>query len=155
MLFYLAALIGVLVGVVIVLLVLAPKVDWSSRAESQPPPLLPAYDPNQGAIEQIEEGRRKRAEARELAQRDPHMAHELRIGRPDLPRQYDDGGLIDVNSVPEESLSKYLGLSAAKATHVVEVRQQLGGFEHGDDLVNLAGVELSVYELVKDRIILL
>ena len=28
------------------------------------------------------------------------LARELRIGRPDLPRQYDDGGLVDVNNVP-------------------------------------------------------
>lgn len=155
MLFYLAALIGVLIGVVLVLVVLAPRVDWSDRAEIQPPPMPPAYDPNQGAIQQIEADRRQRSEARELAQRDPQMARELRIGRPDLPRQYDDGGLVDVNSAPEESLSRYLGLSSAAAAHVVEVRQQLGRFERGDDLVNLAGVELSAYELVKDRIILL
>jgi DNA uptake protein ComE-like DNA-binding protein len=38
---------------------------------------------------------------------------------------------------------------------VVEARQQLNRFEHVEDLVNLAGLEPSTYDQVKDRIILL
>jgi hypothetical protein len=37
------------------------------------------------------------------------MAWELRIGRPDLPRVYDDGGLIDVNHVPPQVLATLPG----------------------------------------------
>jgi hypothetical protein len=45
-----------------------------------------------------------------LLGRDPAVAAELRIGRPDLPRNFDDGGLIDVNTVPAQVLSRLLGL---------------------------------------------
>lgn len=140
---------GAAIGSVIYVLAMAPKI-----VRAGPPP-APAYDPNPAAIQEIQADRQKRAEARKMAQRDPQMARELRIGRPDLPRQYDDGGLVDVNSVSEATMTQLLGLSSATSTHVVEVRQQLGRFEHADDLVNLAGVELSAYDQVKDRIIVL
>jgi DNA uptake protein ComE-like DNA-binding protein len=147
-LFYLAAWIGgVVYGIV-----MGPKLDWSPKTSSV---VAPSYDPNSAAIAGIQAGRRKREEAREMARRDPQMARDLRVGRPDLARQYDDGGLVDVNSAPEVTLAEWLGLSAAQSAQVVEARQQLNRFEHVEDLVNLAGLEPSTYDQVKDRIILL
>ena len=43
----------------------------------------------------------------------PALAGELRIGRPDLPREYDDGSLVDVNRVPGAVLAAQLGAHAA------------------------------------------
>jgi hypothetical protein len=147
-LLYLAAWIG---GVVFGL-VMGPKLDWSPRMSSV---VAPSYDPNPAAIAGVQAARRKREEAREMARRDPQMARDLRIGRPDLPRRYDDGGLVDMNSVPEETMTRWLGLSVAQSAQVVEARQQLSRFEHVEDLVNLASLEPSTYDQVKDRIILL
>lgn len=140
------------IGGVVYGLVMGPKLDWSPRTSSG---VAPSYDPNPAAIAEVQAARRKREQAREVARRDPRMARDLRIGRPDLPRQYDDGGLVDVNSAPEGAMSKWLGLSAAQSAQVVEVRHQLTRFEHVEDLVNLAGLEPSTYDEVKDRIILL
>ena len=42
------------------------------------------------------------------------LAQELKIGRPDLPRDYDDGGLVDVNHVPAAILAARLGLARRK-----------------------------------------
>jgi hypothetical protein len=53
--------------------------------------------------------RKLREQARAVVAGDPALARELRIGRPDLPRQFDDGGLIDVNHVPEQVLVDRLG----------------------------------------------
>lgn len=144
---------GALIGAIVYVLIMAPKVEWGGTA-SPPPPPPPPYDPNSAAVQGIQADRQKRAQARAMAQSDPSMARDLRVGRPDLPRQYDDG-LVDGNNVPEATMTGLLGLSPAAAAHVVEVRQQLGKFQHTDDLVNLAGVELSAYDQVKDRIILL
>lgn len=146
-LLYMAAWIG---GVVYGL-VMGPKLDWTLNTSS----VAPSCDSNSTAIAGIQAGRRKREEAQEMARRDPQMARDLRVGRPDLARQYDDGGLVDVNSVPEVTMTRWLGLSAAQSAQVVEVRQQLNRFEHVEDLVNLAGLEPSTYDQVKDRIILL
>ena len=46
------------------------------------------------------------------------MARDLRIGRPDLPRHYDDDGLVDVNSAPAETIAKWSGLSQAQAADI-------------------------------------
>ena len=53
----------------------------------------------------------------------------LAIGRPDLSRQYDDGGLVDVNHVPEAFLISHLELSPEQASTVVRARDHLGGFQ--------------------------
>ena len=46
----------------------------------------------------------RRQQARQLAQDNPVLARELAIGRPDVPHDYDDGGLVDVNHVPGDVL---------------------------------------------------
>jgi hypothetical protein len=140
------------IGAVFYGAIVGPKLDWSPK---MPVVTVPSYDPNPVAIAGVMAARQKRVEARAVAQRDPLMARDLRIGRPDLPRNYDDGGLVDVNSAPTETIAKWLGLSQAQAAQVVEVRHQLGKFERVDDLLNLVGLELTVYDQVSDRIILL
>jgi hypothetical protein len=71
--------------------------------------------------------------ARKLILRDPRMAHELGIGRPDLTRSYDDGGLIDVNHVPLETLES-AGIENLLAEQIIDVRAKIGGFESLNDL---------------------
>lgn len=145
------------IGAVVYALVMGPRVPWppkGSHVEMGPPP-PPPYDPNVAAVAGVQAVRVKREEARAIARRDPAMARELRIGRPDLPRQYDDGGLVDVNSAPAEVLQQSLGLTSAESAKVVEARQELNKFEHPDDLLNFAGIETATFDNVKDRIILI
>lgn len=148
---------AVWIGAIIYALVMGPKVVWQPKntyvAVGPPPP--PPYDPNMAAVAEVQAVRIKREEARDIARRDPGMARELRIGRPDLPRQYDDGGLVDINSAPVEVLRQSLGLTPDQATDLVEARQQLTRFEHPEDLVTLAGLEPNTFDGVRDRIILI
>ncbi|MBC2931511.1 helix-hairpin-helix domain-containing protein [Nocardioides sp. zg-1228] len=144
------------IGSVVYALVMGGKVAGPAQVSYVPVAApLPSYDPNAAAVALVQAERAKREEARALARRDPAMARDLRIGRPDLPRQYDDGGLVDVNSAPAEVLQQSLGLTADQATGVVESRQQLSRFEHPEDLMTLAGLEPAAFDSVKDRIILL
>jgi DNA uptake protein ComE-like DNA-binding protein len=83
----------------------------------------------------------RRHQARELAEHNPVLAHDLRIGRPDLPHDYDDGGLVDVNEVPSDVLVSCLGLTPAEAAAVVAARDQLGRFSSPEELT--AYTELS------------
>jgi DNA uptake protein ComE-like DNA-binding protein len=88
---------------------------------------------------------RRREQARELAASNPVLAHELGVGRPDVPHDYDDGGLVDVNHVPGQVLQESLGLTAAESAAIISVREQLGRFSGPD--------ELTAYtELTPDRI---
>ena len=99
--------------------------------------------------------RARRVESAALSLEDPGLARDLRIGRPDLARQYDDGGLVDVNHVPEEFLVSHLGLSPDQARTVVEVRERLGGFQSVTELCGLAELPPQSLEAIRDRIVTL
>ena len=81
------------------------------------------------------ERRSRRQSARHILHREPALARDLRIGRPDLPRQYDDGGLVDVNHVPEHVLTTALGITPEQARQIVTERQRMGGFSSIEELV--------------------
>jgi DNA-binding SARP family transcriptional activator len=66
--------------------------------------------------------RARRAEARRILRFQPQVAEDLRIGRPDLPRWFDDGGLVDVNAVPERTLAALPGVGAHRARLIVQRR---------------------------------
>jgi hypothetical protein len=90
------------------------------------------------AISTARNRRELRQEARETA-RDASMAWELRIGRPDLPRDFDDGGLVDVNHAPATALAELLpGMTPELVERVVRVREQCGGFTSVEELSTLA-----------------
>jgi Helix-hairpin-helix motif len=90
---------------------------------------------------------RLRARERSLAllKRNPQLAAELAIGRPDLPRRFDDGGLIDMNHAPEAHLASLPGIDDALAAKIVSIRSEVGGFDSAADLetvLNLPPQEL-------------
>ena len=88
---------------------------------------------------------RRRQQARELVASNSVLAHELGVGRPDVPHDYDDGGLVDVNHVPGQVLQESLGLTAAESAAIITVREQLGRFSGPE--------ELTAYtELTPDRV---
>jgi hypothetical protein len=76
----------------------------------------------------------RRKEAGHLLATDPALARDLMIGRPDLPREYDDGGLVDVNHVPALVLAGNLGLSPAEVRDVLAAREKLGRFSSAEEL---------------------
>jgi hypothetical protein len=99
--------------------------------------------------------RKLRGQARAIATGDPALARELRIGRPDLPRQFDDGGLIDVNHVPEQILVERLGFSPAEAVRVVEARERLGGFSSVGEVCAFAEVPDATIDVLRERLLFL
>ncbi|RYB94801.1 hypothetical protein EUA93_10835 [Nocardioides oleivorans] len=77
---------------------------------------------------------------RALVEKDRPLARSMRVGRPDVTRDYDDGGLLDVNSAPSYTLAEHGGISSAQADKLVEVRGQLGRYVSMDEV--LAYVDL-------------
>jgi hypothetical protein len=96
-----------------------------------------------------------RQQARAIVAGDPALARELRIGRPDLPRQFNDGGLIDVNHVPQQLLVERLGLAPAEADRVVEARERVGGFSSAAELCAFAEVPDATIDTVQERLLFL
>lgn len=110
-----------------------------SRAVAPLGPAMPAMplgprQRNQQALAAARDRIERRKEARHLVASDPDLAREMRIGLPDLPREYDDGGLVDVNHVPAAVLAAPLGLSAAEVSDVLAAREKLGRFASADEL---------------------
>ncbi|MFI0407261.1 ComEA family DNA-binding protein [Actinomadura sp. 3N508] len=100
---------------------------------------LSAVD-NEAVVERVKRQRLLRDKARELAAADPGLARELRIGRPDLPRQYNDGGLVDVNHAPAEALTLLPGVTPDLAARIERVRAEAGGFMSAEELSAVAGL---------------
>jgi DNA uptake protein ComE-like DNA-binding protein len=97
--------------------------------------------------------RERRRHARKIAAADPALASELRIGRPDLPSGYDDGGLVDVNAVSAAVLAQLPGFDEAIAGRVVLARERFDGLRSIADLVVHADVPTEVAEALADRLI--
>lgn len=111
-----------------------------ARRDASGHPLLSKAYRNVLAVSGAEERVDVRNKARKLARKDPALARELRIGRPDLPREYDDGGLVDVNHVPADVLVSHLMLTVEQAAKVVAVRDEIARFDGPADLEAYAGL---------------
>ncbi len=89
---------------------------------------------NKDAIVEAKSRIERRNDARRLAETEPALARDLHIGRPDLPRDYDDGGLVDVNHVPGTVLAAELGLAPDEVADVMAARDKLGKFTSADEV---------------------
>ena len=106
---------------------------------------------NQGAMANVEAARRARNEARNLAVKDPMMARELGIGRPDSSTGYLDGGLLDLNLATAAQLSAICGLPREQAEAVVAARASLGRFLTVEDAVVFGQIGEDYASMVRDR----
>lgn len=62
---------------------------------------------------------------------------------------------VDLNSATAEELAESLhGVGQAKAEAIVAYREENGGFEHIDELVNVRGIGLRTVDRNRDRITL-
>ncbi|MGE0818197.1 MAG: ComEA family DNA-binding protein [Candidatus Nanopelagicales bacterium] len=119
-------------------------------------PRIPTPEPMiHPAIRDSLAARKLRAESTALCNRDPGLARDLLIGRPDRVRQYDDGGLVDINHVPAEILVSHLGLTPEQAKRVVEAREYIDGFSIPEDIRELAGIPPKLFDEIRDRIVAL
>jgi hypothetical protein len=84
------------------------------------------------------ERRRLRQEYREIAAEDPALAARIGVGRPDLARDFDDGGLVDLNNVGRNHLLRCLPLAADEAQRVVEARDLIGRFVSVEEVSSYA-----------------
>jgi hypothetical protein len=109
----------------------------------------PGLDP---AVAQAVAARRRRDEARALAERDPNLARDLNMGRPDRPREYDDGGLVDINRAPAEVLVSVCGIERAAAERLVTTREQFpSGFTSISEVLAYVDMSERDADVLRDR----
>ncbi|WP_199037398.1 ComEA family DNA-binding protein [Glycomyces salinus] len=82
----------------------------------------------EAGAEAVDRARRLREQARRTAAADPMLAKRLAIGRPDLPRQFDDGGLVDINHAPPQVLTSLPGVTPEGARQIRERVELVGPF---------------------------
>jgi DNA uptake protein ComE-like DNA-binding protein len=105
------------------------------------------------AIANAVAAREHRMQARSILAADPILARDLRIGRPDRLRDYDDGGLVDVNNAPASALTGALGLTETEAAQLIAAREELGLLQDVDDLTVYADIDPRRVHTVHDLIV--
>ncbi|MEW2356236.1 BTAD domain-containing putative transcriptional regulator [Spirillospora sp. NPDC029432] len=105
------------------------------------------------AVVDMIERRARREQARVLLLHHPAAAAELRVGRPDLPRTFDDGGLVDVNAVPEYVLAALPGLDPYHAKLIVAMRDAQGPYASIDDLIGRGVVPAHVLRALHEVLV--
>ncbi|MEU5155569.1 helix-hairpin-helix domain-containing protein [Glycomyces sp. NPDC021274] len=93
-----------------------------------PPARLEVPVAKLSSSEVVDRARKLREQARRTAEADPMLAKRLGIGRPDLPRQFDDGGLIDLNHAPLQELMTLPGVTERSARQIQDWVAQSGPF---------------------------
>jgi DNA uptake protein ComE-like DNA-binding protein len=92
--------------------------------------------------------------ARQILAQDPQLARDLAIGRPDLDRGYDDGGLVDVNTAPATVLAGLPGVTQPDVERLVAARTAAGGFSSLDEMAILADLAPALVDSLRDRLVL-
>jgi hypothetical protein len=130
---------------------------WPPNADVQPAPagLNPGSMPADPAVAAVLAARARREDARRLAAADPQMARELRIGRPDLPRAYNDGGLVDLNSAPADAIANTCGIEIAVATQMVNARAAGITFTTIDDVFSFTNIPFPLWDRIRDRAVVI
>ncbi|GAA4076505.1 MULTISPECIES: ComEA family DNA-binding protein [Actinomadura] len=127
-------LLGFIAGIMMLMLWISGTVHAFAVRPSLFPRSGPRSHVNQHALRVAKYRRTLREEARALAAEDPALAHELRIGRPDLPRTYDDGGLVDVNHASPQALATLPGMTPELVDKIVRRRDEQGGFISAEEM---------------------
>jgi len=84
--------------------------------------------------------RRQREQYRALIRSDQPLALNINVGRPGLERDYSDGGLLDLNHVSVDELTRFGSIPAHEAQRIVETRDRIGRLASVDELTAYAGL---------------
>jgi DNA-binding SARP family transcriptional activator len=79
--------------------------------------------------------RRQRDLARMYATFHPAAARQAGIGRPDLMRSFDDGGLVDLNHAPAQEIARLHGMNPIVAHRIAVDRYENGSYRVPEDLI--------------------
>jgi DNA-binding SARP family transcriptional activator len=96
----------------------------------------------------------RRDAARQILGTSPELARALAIGQPHLSRTFDDGGLIDINTVPEHVMAMMTGLSPLHAHHIVRDRDVRGPYRTLEDVVTRGLLDTVTLGLLRHLLII-
>lgn len=144
---------GTLAGALFLTLMIAGALHTSIAFRHPKPARGPADPSNTAAVAAARATALRRVQARRIAETDPTLARDLGIGRPDVRRDYDDGGLVDVNRVPAEVLRRALDWTRDEAQAVVAARDEIGGFGSAAEITAYAAIDPARVDMVADLLL--
>jgi DNA uptake protein ComE-like DNA-binding protein len=106
------------------------------------------------ATEAAEQRLADRRRALEMARRNPALATEVGIGRPDK-RGAADAGLVDLNNAGVTALLTLPGMDGDLATLIIEAREKLNGFSSLEDCGAALDMDGGVVEGLRHRVVFL
>ena len=120
--------------------------------------IRPAWERQMDSVFEIQEELARdrladRHRARRLVTRNPSLAQEMGIGRPDLQGAH--AGLVDVNNASATALQELPGVDAELAAEIVNTREQLGGFSSLQDLGETLDIDGGIVERIRGRAVFL
>lgn len=115
----------------------------------------PHEEPVDPAVQAVLDARARRAEAREIASSDVEMAVELGIGRPDVPSDFDDGGLVDLNNAPADVIARTLDWPPKLAAKLVSERDAMLGYASMAEALALSSISHRWLDRDAERIVVL
>jgi hypothetical protein len=95
--------------------------------------------------------RQRRADARLLATSDPRLARDLGIGRPDLGRGYNDGGLVELNTASGPVLASLLDLSPGQVRQILDLRGYGTLLTDVEDLFAYTELPFAQWDRIRER----
>ncbi|MEU4393475.1 BTAD domain-containing putative transcriptional regulator [Kribbella sp. NPDC023855] len=118
-------------------------------------PPQPAYPPSAYQPPVLSADAVLRNNARQIVANEPALAQALRIGRPDLPRHFDDGGLVDLNGAPAAVLETLPGVTGEHAAAIMLSRTQYGRFRVVEELWSRGLLPAHLAPQLTDRLVIL
>jgi competence protein ComEA len=61
---------------------------------------------------------------------------------------------VNINTASAEELMTLTGIGEAKAESIIRYREENGGFQRIEDLMEISGIKEGVFEKIKDDIII-
>jgi DNA uptake protein ComE-like DNA-binding protein len=108
----------------------------------------------ESATEAAEQRLADRRRALEMARRDPALAQEVGIGRPDRHGAA-DAGLVDVNNAGVTALLKLPGVDGDLATQIIETREKVDGFSSLEDCGATLDLDGGIVEGLRGKVVFL
>ena len=109
---------------------------------------------NDPRLERAEDAELRRAVAAELARRQPELARDSGLGRPDLPNAM-HADLVDLNHASVRAIAELPGVDVELAKRIVVAREQVDGFSSIYDLGALLELPADVVDAIRDRAVCL
>jgi helix-hairpin-helix protein len=95
-----------------------------------------------------------RREAHRLVEREPEVARELGVGRPDVP-QARAMGVVDINHASAVALATLPGIDNHLARDIVTAREEIDGFESLEDMGGVLDLDGNLVEDLRPYVVFL